>query len=110
MAELKNIEVIGGAAAGLDYMKAALVDSNRRRVEQIETSKQKVIGVNAYTEGEPSPLEAGEKNIHPVDLAVEAEQIARLKAWRSARNAGAAEAALARGADGLWRREDRHEG
>ena len=94
-AELAKLEAGGGAAANIEYMKAALVNSNRRRVEAIETGGQKVIGVNAYTEGEPSPLEAGEKNIQTVDLAAEAEQIARLKAWRARRNAGAAQAALA---------------
>jgi (2R)-ethylmalonyl-CoA mutase len=94
-AELAKIEASGGAVANVEYMKAALVESNRRRIEQIEAGSQKVIGVNAFTEGEPSPLEAGEKNIQTVDLAVEAEQIARLKAWRAQRNASAAEAALA---------------
>ena len=94
-AELARIEASGGAVANVEYMKAALVESNRRRIEQIEAGSQKVIGVNAFTEGEPSPLEAGEKNIQTVDLAVEAEQIARLKAWRSARNGKAVEAALA---------------
>ncbi len=85
-AELAKIEASGGAVANVEYMKAALVESNRRRIEQIEAGNQKVIGVNAFTEGEPSPLEAGEKNIQTVDLAVEAEQIARLKAWRAQRN------------------------
>ena len=94
-AELKKIEAGGGAAANIEMMKAALVESNRRRIEAIEAGGQKVIGVNAYTEGEPSPLEAGEKNIQTVDLAVEAEQIARLKAWRNARDGAAVEAALA---------------
>ncbi len=94
-AELANIEGMGGAAGALDYLKAALVDSNRRRIEQIESGAQKIVGVNAFTEGEPSPLEAGEKNIHVVDLSVEAEQIARLKAWRSTRDGAAVEAALA---------------
>lgn len=93
-AELAKLEANGGAVANVDYMKAALVNSNRRRIEQIEAGGQKVIGVNAFTEGEPSPLEAGEKNIHVVDLSVEAEQIARLKAWRAARNGSAAETAL----------------
>jgi (2R)-ethylmalonyl-CoA mutase len=92
-AELAKIEANGGAVASVDYMKSALVESNRRRIEQIEAGHQKVIGVNAFTEGEPSPLEAGE-NIQTVDLAAEAEQIARLKAWRSARNGAAVEVAL----------------
>jgi (2R)-ethylmalonyl-CoA mutase len=94
-AELAKLEANGGAVANVEYMKAELVNSNRRRIEQIEAGGQKVIGVNAFTEGEPSPLEAGEKNIQTVDLAVEAQQIANLKAWRNARNAEAAAAALA---------------
>ncbi|MFN3464499.1 MAG: methylmalonyl-CoA mutase family protein [Terricaulis sp.] len=94
-AELAKIEANGGAVANVDYMKAALVESNRRRVELIEAGGQKVIGVNAFTEGEPSPLEAGDKSIQTVDFAVEAQQVARLKAWRAARNDAAAQAAIA---------------
>jgi (2R)-ethylmalonyl-CoA mutase len=94
-AELERIEQAGGAAAALEHMKAALVESNRRRTEAIERGEVKVVGVNCFTEAEPSPLEAGEKNIQTVDLAVEAEQIARLKAWRSARDGKAVKAALA---------------
>jgi (2R)-ethylmalonyl-CoA mutase len=93
-AELSAIAARGGAAASLAEMKAALVDSNRRRVEAIECGAQKIVGVNCYTEAEPSPLEAGEKNIHTVDLAAETDQIARLKAWRSNRDSAAVEAAL----------------
>jgi (2R)-ethylmalonyl-CoA mutase len=94
-AELKKIEAMGGAAAALEHMKAALVNSNRKRAEAIERGETKVVGVNCFTEGEPSPLEAGEKNIHTVDLSVEAEQIARLKAWRAARNESEAQGRLA---------------
>jgi (2R)-ethylmalonyl-CoA mutase len=94
--ELAKIEKLGGAAAALETMKAALVDSNRARTEAIERGEVKVVGVNCFTEAEPSPLEAGEKTIQTVDLAVEAEQIARLRAWRETRDAKAAQAALAR--------------
>ena len=94
-AELAKIEALGGAAAALDYMKSALVDSNRRRTEAIELGEVKVVGVNAFTEAEPSPLEAGDKSIQTVDLAVEAEQIARLKAWRAQRDPTAVRQALA---------------
>jgi len=94
-AELVAIDKMGGAAAALDYMKAALVESHRKRVEAIEAGEQKIVGVNCFTEAEPSPLEAGEKHIQTVDLAVEAEQIARLKAWRNQRNGAAVEAAIA---------------
>jgi ethylmalonyl-CoA mutase len=93
--ELANIDAMGGAAAALEHMKAALVESNRRRAEAIERGEIRAVGVNCFTEAEPSPLEAGEKNIHTVDLSVEAEQIARLKAWRATRDARAVDAALA---------------
>jgi ethylmalonyl-CoA mutase len=94
-AELALIEARGGAAAALETMKAALVESNRTRVEAIESGAQKIVGVNCYAEAEPSPLEAGENSIQTVDLAVEAEQIARLRAWRSARDGKAVDAAMA---------------
>jgi (2R)-ethylmalonyl-CoA mutase len=94
-AELANIEAMGGAASALDYMKAALVTSNRKRVEAIEAGALKIVGVNCYTEAEHSPLEIGEKNIQTIDLAAEAEQIARLKAWRASRDHREAEAAIA---------------
>ncbi|MEZ5994998.1 MAG: protein meaA [Hyphomonadaceae bacterium] len=93
-AELAVIAELGGAAAALDYMKAALVESNRCRVEAIERGDAKVVGVNCFTEAEPSPLEAGEKNIQTVDLTVEAEQIQRLKAWRAARDQQAVDEAI----------------
>ncbi|MGD9966607.1 MAG: methylmalonyl-CoA mutase family protein [Hyphomonadaceae bacterium] len=93
-AELAKIESAGGAAAALEHMKAALVDSNRRRTEAIERGEVKVVGVNCFTEAEPSPLEAGEKIVQTVSHTVETEQIARLKAWRGARDASAAETAL----------------
>lgn len=94
-AELAKIESIGGVTQALDYMKSALVESNRKRVEAIEAGAQKIVGVNCFTEAEPSPLEAGEKSIHTVDLAAETAQIARLKAWRAQRGHGEAEAAIA---------------
>jgi len=39
-----------------------------------------VVGVNAYTEAEPSPLSGGESSIMTVDPAVERDQIERLQA------------------------------
>jgi len=95
-AELKRIERMGGAAAALDDMKAALVDSNRRRAEAIERGEVKVVGVNCFTEAEPSPLEAGEASIQSVDHTVETEQVARLKAWRASRDGRAVGAALSK--------------
>ncbi|HEX2839835.1 protein meaA [Hyphomicrobium sp.] len=88
-AELATIERMGGAIAAIDYMKRRLVESNSSRVRQIETGDQIVVGVNKWTETEPSPLTAGEGAIMVVDPAVEAEQVERLKAWRAGRDAKA---------------------
>ncbi len=93
-AELARIDEMGGAIAAIDYMKSALVAANTARLARIESGLTTVVGVNRFTEAEPSPLTAGEDGILVVDPAVEAEQIARLQAWRSARDAAAAEAAL----------------
>ncbi|ARN82549.1 protein meaA [Methylocystis bryophila] len=95
-AELKKIDELGGAAAAVEigYMKSKLVESNTARLEAIEAGEQIVVGVNKFLEGEPSPLASGEDAIMVVPEHVEAEQIARLKAWREARDEKAAKAAL----------------
>ncbi len=94
-AELARIEEMGGAVAAIDYMKRSLVDSNTARVARIEAGEQIVVGVNRWGETEPSPLSAGTGAILTVDEGVEADQIARLQAWRSSRDAAACEKALA---------------
>jgi (2R)-ethylmalonyl-CoA mutase len=86
---------MGGAVASIDYMKRRLVESNTARLSQIESGELTVVGVNRFTETEPSPLASGTDAILVVDPAVEAEQIGRLKAWREGRDAKAAAAALA---------------
>lgn len=96
-AELARIEAMGGAVAAVEnsYMKQALVESNTRRLEAIERGDQVVVGVNRWTETEPSPLTTGEGAILTVPEHVEPEQIERLKAWRAARDGAAVDKALA---------------
>jgi (2R)-ethylmalonyl-CoA mutase len=94
-AELATIDAMGGAVEAIDYMKRRLVESNTARLRHIETGEQIVVGVNKWTDTEPSPLTAGEGAIMVVDPAVEAEQVERLKAWRAQRDAKAVNAALA---------------
>jgi (2R)-ethylmalonyl-CoA mutase len=56
-----------------------------------------VVGVNKFTESAPSPLTAGsDGGFMKVDEAAESDQVARLKAWRTERDAAAADAALKR--------------
>ena len=64
-------------------------------LEAIETGEQTVVGVNAYTETEPSPLtEAGMQSILVVDESAEREQIEALHAFKSRRSDAEVEAAL----------------
>ncbi len=94
--ELDHIEKLGGAIAAVEmgYMKGQLVSSNTERLEAIERNEQVVVGVNRYIETEPSPLTTGENTIMTVPHEVEAEQIARLNAWRAERDGKAVAAAL----------------
>ncbi|MDQ1900630.1 protein meaA [Paracoccus sp. WLY502] len=92
--ELRLLDDMGGAIAAIDYMKARLVESNAERLGRIETNETVVVGVNRWQEGEPSPLVAGDGGIMVVDPAVEQDQIARLQAWRAARDEGAVQLAL----------------
>ncbi|HTT82408.1 MAG TPA: protein meaA [Rhizomicrobium sp.] len=95
--EIARIEGLGGAGAqpALEYMKERLVHSNAARVEAIETAAEIRVGVNAWVESEISPLTAGESHFMAVDEAAEREQIARLNAWRAARDTEAVILALA---------------
>ncbi len=95
-AELANLDSMGGAIMAIDYMKARLVEANADRVGGIERGDTTVVGVNRFTQSEPSPLVNEEGGIMVVDPAVEADQIGRLTAWRAARDGAAVEAALAR--------------
>jgi (2R)-ethylmalonyl-CoA mutase len=97
-AELARIDAMGGAVAAIEqsYMKRQLVEANTERLRAIETGEQTVVGVNRYTETEPSPLAAGAGgSILSVSEDLETGQIARLAAWRNARDGAAAAAALA---------------
>ena len=64
--------------AMIDEMKGRLVQSHAERVRRIESGELTVVGVNAFTETEPSPL-ADERDSaaasSTIDPAVEREQI-----------------------------------
>jgi (2R)-ethylmalonyl-CoA mutase len=96
-AELERILEMGGAVEALEngYMKRCLVESNARRIRDIESGRRVVVGVNRYEEGEPSPLTAGlQESFLTVDAAVESEQIEVLRAFRGRRDIGRVAGAL----------------
>ena len=97
-AELARIDALGGAVAAVEssYLKQRLVESNSRRLAAIESGEITVVGVNRFTESAPSPLTAGEDGgFLAVDPEAEANQLARLRAWRAARDGQAVTTALA---------------
>ena len=95
--ELKHIEEMGGTVAAVEsgYLKQQLVESNSRRVEAIERGEQTVVGVNRFVETEPSPLADAADAVVTVPEEAETGQIARLNAWRAARDNDAVAGALA---------------
>jgi (2R)-ethylmalonyl-CoA mutase len=96
-AELAKVLAMGGAVAAVEegYMKRALVASNTQRLKAIESGETRIIGVNVFTNSEPSPLATGAgEAILTVKDDVEYEQVERLKAWRAARDAKAVKQAL----------------
>jgi (2R)-ethylmalonyl-CoA mutase len=97
-AELEWVLDGGGVFEMIDAMKGRLVQSNAERVRRIESGEQKVVGVNSFTETEPSPLSSldSEHSIVVVDPATEREQIERLEQWRADRDDAAVAAALDR--------------
>ncbi len=92
-AELDDVVAMGGAFAAIDELKRRLVASHTERVRLIESGDLTVVGVNEFTETAPSPLE-GEESILRVDPDVEAELVADLEHWRSARDSNRVVAAL----------------
>src|SRR5580704_3541604 len=95
-AEMAVVAEHGGAVEAVPYMKAALVDSHRERLRRIEALEQTVVGQNRFTGSEESPLTAdAEGGILVVDPAVEAEQIAAVRSWRSLRDQATVDVALA---------------
>ena len=94
--EIARVLDMGGAVVAIEsgYMKSQLVSSHALRRARVESGEDTIVGVNAYTTTEPSPL-GGDDSIHVVDSAVEAEAQARLEQWRAGRDADAVAAALA---------------
>ena len=94
-AEMAIVAEHGGAVEAVDYMKTQLVESHRERVRRIESGELKVIGQNAYTTSERSPLQEGEDGgILTVDPQVEQGQIAAVQEWRTQRDQTAVDDAL----------------
>ena len=95
-AELEKVLDMGGAVAAVEnaYMKRHLVESHTARIRAIESGELPVVGVNCFTESEPSPLLEGSQTVLKVDESAERAQVERLEAFRRRRNRAEAQAAL----------------
>jgi (2R)-ethylmalonyl-CoA mutase len=93
--EMGAVAERGGAVEAVPYMKTQMVESHRERMRRIESGEQKVVGQNAYTAHEPSPLEQGEDGgILRVDPRIEQSSIDLVREWRSKRDQKAVDRAL----------------
>jgi (2R)-ethylmalonyl-CoA mutase len=95
MAEIDRIERLGDAAQAIEAMKRALVASHAERQRKIESGELVMVGVNRFTEFEPSPLTTGDaESILVVDPEAERRQIEALRDFRGQRNGADVEGAL----------------
>jgi (2R)-ethylmalonyl-CoA mutase len=96
-AELDDVLALGGAFEAIDELKGRLVRSHAERIRHIEDGELTVVGVNRFTETEPSPLTAGGDaggHILRVDPALEAQIVADVQAWRAGRDSDAVKRSL----------------
>ncbi len=97
--EMDRVQEMGGAVAAVEsgYMKQQLVAAHTERRRRIESGEDTVVGVNSFTETEPSPLTAELGTaVEIVDPAAEKAASDAVRAWRTGRDQAAAVDALGR--------------
>ena len=82
---IARIDEMGGALAAIEagYFQREIQEAAYQAQKAIESKEQVVVGVNEFTLEEESPIPT-----MTIDPKVEAEQVARLTAFRSRRDAG----------------------
>jgi ethylmalonyl-CoA mutase len=98
-AEIDRVQGMGGAIAAVEsgYMKSQLVSSLAVRRRRIEDGEDVIVGVNRFTETDPSPLQAdGAGAIESVDPQAQVQVIEAVRAWRSDRDPATVDDALRR--------------
>jgi methylmalonyl-CoA mutase, N-terminal domain len=88
-----KIDELGGMVAAVkrNYPQREIAEASFRYQQELDAGRRKMVGVNAYTEGN----ESGEIPILRIDPALERKQIERLHRARDRRDDGAADHALA---------------
>ncbi len=96
-AEIDRVQGMGGAIAAVEagYMKSQLVSSLATRRRRIEDGDDVVVGVNRFTETDPSPLQSeGAGAIETIDPETEAALTEAIRTWRVDRDQAAVDVAL----------------
>ena len=98
MKQFNHIQSIGGAVTAVEsgYLKQELVNSQKERLERINSKEQIVVGVNEYIETEESPLVSNDGGIETIDPKIENEQVKAVIDWRKWRDQKEVEKALLR--------------
>jgi methylmalonyl-CoA mutase, N-terminal domain len=88
-----RIEELGGVVAAIEqnFMQREIAEASFRYQSEVERGERVVVGVNRYEVDGEQPVE-----ILRIDPALEQKQVERVQAVRQRRDAGVAEAALAR--------------
>jgi len=88
-----RIEELGGVITAIEqnFMQREIAEASFRYQSEVERGERVIVGVNRYEQEDEQPIE-----ILRIDPALERKQIERVQAVRERRDAGAAEAALAR--------------
>jgi methylmalonyl-CoA mutase N-terminal domain/subunit len=88
---LQRVDELGGAAKAIEagFFQEEIARSAYEFQLRVERGETTIVGVNKFTEGDQAPVIPS-----PDYSALEREQVARLKAVRAARDAGATDVAL----------------
>jgi len=88
---IRRIDEMGGAVAAIEagFQSAEIEDAAYAWTTSVDDGTRTVVGVNRYTvDDEPEP------RVFPIDPALEADQVARVRAYRAARDAAAVQPCL----------------
>lgn len=96
-AEIDRVQAMGGAISAVDsgYMKQELVSAHAARRARIENGEEIIVGVNAFTTTEPSPLTSDlDGAIMVADPEAERLALESVEAWKAERDEDAVAEAL----------------
>ncbi|MHB8466448.1 MAG: acyl-CoA mutase large subunit family protein [Acidimicrobiales bacterium] len=88
---LERIDALGGAVAAVEagYQQDEIEQAAYEYAKAIDDGEKIIVGVNKYVEDEVEPAD-----VFPIDPALQASQIASVRAVRAGRDQGAVDAAL----------------